>query len=268
MASREVQITDLLSRASGGDNTAQMTIVIEPRSTGELIIEAEDLTNWSRTTPVYFTTFKADESSPNGVMEGSQTNWKGIVNPDNNSIHSLIADTDTPDQGNDIGDYILVLPTARQFNDLHEALSRSFNPDGSLIEGLIGQNNLVDGAVTASKIDFSTIGILYGGGPISAGTNTKTLIPSFTGLLQVEAHGRRNSGSSGDLVLTISATGVSGSRTSPGVGSGSADGFASSMYYAKVTAGISVTITIAAEGGAVSNGGYTFSITHGAPSIV
>ena len=170
MASREVQITDLLSRASGGDNTAQMTIVIEPRSSGELIIEAEDLTKWSRTTPVYFATFKADESSPNGIMEGSQTNWKGIVNPDNNSIHSLIADTDTPDQGNDIGDYILVLPTARQFNDLHEALSRSFNPDGSLI----------DGSVTASKIDWSTIGIqstyvTLGGVKIMFGTASITL---------------------------------------------------------------------------------------------
>ena len=258
MASREVQITDLLSRASSGDNTAQMTIVIEPRSPGELIIEAEDLTNWSRTTPVYFATFKADESSPNGIMEGSQTNWKGIVNPDNNSIHSLIADTDTPDQGNDIGDYILVLPTARQFNDLHEALSRSFNPDGSLI----------DGAVTASKIDFTTFPIQYGSGGLSAGANTKTFTPSSTGLLQVTAQGRRNSGSSGDLVLTISATGVSGPRTSSGVGSGSSDGFASTVYLATVTAGVSVTITITADGGALANAGYTFWVIPGAPSIV
>ena len=165
MASREVQITDLLSRASGGDNTAQMTIVIEPRSTGELIIEAEDLTKWSRTTPVYFATFKADESSPNGIMEGSQTNWKGIVNPDNNSIHSLIADTDTPDQGNDIGDYILVLPTARQFNDLHEALSRSFNPDGSLIKGIVKGDN----------IDFTTLNVTNS----TAFANSRSITTSF-----------------------------------------------------------------------------------------
>lgn len=124
------EVTDLLSRASSGNNTAVMTTVAEDRSVGELILSCVDLTNWATDTPVFFSTFKIDPST-NDVMGGSQTNWKGVVNPDNNTITDLSNDSDTPDQGNDLGDYVLCLPTARWANDIVKALQVVLNPDGT-----------------------------------------------------------------------------------------------------------------------------------------
>lgn len=124
------EVTDLLSRASSGNNTAIMTTVAEDRSAGELILSCVDLTNWATDTPVFFSTFKIDPST-NDVMGGSQTNWKGVVNPDNNTITDLSNDSDTPDQGNDLGDYVLCLPTARWANDIVKALQVVLNPDGT-----------------------------------------------------------------------------------------------------------------------------------------
>ena len=134
--------------------------------------------------------------------------------------------------------------------------------------GFIWSNKGQSKVVGKDNIDFATFPIQYGGGGLSAGANTRTFTPSSTGLLQVTAQGRRNSGSSGDLVLTISATGVSGPKTSSGVGSGSSDGFASTVYLATVTAGVSVTITITADGGALANAGYMFWAIPGATAVV
>jgi len=142
------------------------------------------------------------------------------------------------------------------------------NVSAGMLKDIVDGIAIVDGAVTASKIDFSSFAILYGGSTLSAGTNTKTFTPTSTGLLQVTAQARRNSGTAADMILTISATGVSDPKTTPGLGYGSVDGHTSTVYLGKVTAGVSVTITITITGGIAANAGYTFQVTPGVATLI
>lgn len=119
---------------------------------------------------------------------------------------------------------------------------------------------IADGSVTTGKLGFS---IAYTGGSLSTGSNTVSFTPPYSGLLKVEARGRRNAGSEADTTIAIS--GVSGTTdgfTSPGVGRGSTDGFVAASYIGAVTAGTPVTLTITATN-VNSNATYLFYVIPG-----
>lgn len=126
-----------------------------------------------------------------------------------------------------------------------------------LANNLINSNHLANGIVLPRHLN---VPIQYGGGGLSTNTS-KTFTPSVSGLLFVEAHSRRNSSSSGDNIITISASGATNPVTGPAVANGNVDGYASATFQASVTAGVPVTITITAT--STTNGRYLFSVTPG-----
>jgi len=162
------------------------------------------------------------------------------------------------------GDTIDVADYNTPINTIVNEINGGIDSD-NLENGAVTTAKIVDGAVTTAKLTYP---IIYGGGTLTAGTVTKTFTPAHNGLLWVTAQARRNSGTAGDLVITISATGVSNAVTQSGVGNGTVDGHASTTYLATVTSGTSVTISIAASGGSVANSGYQFTVMPGTPSLV
>ena len=130
------------------------------------------------------------------------------------------------------------------------------------VAGLRDGSNIGAGAVRADSINFNSFPIQYGGGELTPGTVSKTFTPKSDGLLRVIASGRRNAGNAADLVIYISATGVSNQVDSTGVQFGTGV-FASASFVAQVTKGVPVTINVNVSGGSIANSGYQFFVVPG-----
>ena len=130
------------------------------------------------------------------------------------------------------------------------------------VAGLRDGSNIGAGAVRADSINFGSFPIQYGGGELAPGTVSKTFTPKSDGLLRVVAGGRRNAGNAADLVLSISATGVSNPVENGGVQFGTGV-FASASYIAQVSKGVPVTISVSTAGGSIANSGYQFFVLPG-----
>lgn len=130
------------------------------------------------------------------------------------------------------------------------------------VAGLRDGSNIGAGAVRADSINFGSFPIQYGGGELAPGTVSKTFIPKADGLLRVVAGGRRNAGNATDLVISISATGVSNPVENGGVQFGTGV-FASASYIAQVSKGVPVTISVSTAGGSIANSGYQFFVIPG-----
>ena len=118
-------------------------------------------------------------------------------------------------------------------------------------------------------MDHTKFPIQYSGGSFGTGSTTlKDFIPEFNGVIFVTAHARRNSGSAADISLTLGGSGMTGVRSNPGIGYGTADAHATTRLVAGVTKGTPVSITINATGGSVVNTGWTMLVIPGTAELV
>jgi hypothetical protein len=128
-----VAITDKFGKASISTGYATATTVKTARTPGVVVLETFDLSDFAPDTPVFFVTYKkTTDPVTNAVTITSQTSWKALVNPDNNTLTNLSLAPGYTDIGNEVGDFVECIPTSFWGNSLIEGLFVSINPDGTL----------------------------------------------------------------------------------------------------------------------------------------
>lgn len=127
-------ITDKITKTMDGQNP-NTTFVSNERNQGSTELQARNLDGWPEATAVHFTTYRVDAQGD--VVEGTQTDWKGIVNRRTNTIVNLVAVDGSVDKGNSTGDVIEAMPTAAWANDLADALLSIHTTEGSLKDGVV-----------------------------------------------------------------------------------------------------------------------------------
>jgi hypothetical protein len=140
-------MADKLRKASS-TGVASVAIVTAPRLTGatSLTVGEGALTNWPTTTSVDFSTY----TLTNGVIS-NKCEWTGRADVDNNIITELEL-TNGTDAGNSVDDIIVCLETAAWVNDLITTLLTIFSLSGSLKTDIIASVNIINSAITESKI--------------------------------------------------------------------------------------------------------------------
>lgn len=138
----------ITSTTTASGTRPRSTTVATLRSGGGTTLSCDDLTGWPTDSAVHFVTYQVDGSGE--IIEGSQSDWKGIVS--GSDINSLTL-TGGTDDGNSVGDYVQMLPTAAWGKDLYDALTTTLNQlDGSLLSEIVTTAKIDDGAVTSAKL--------------------------------------------------------------------------------------------------------------------
>ena len=137
---------------------------------------------------------------------------------------------------------------------------------GDLLKAPLPANSVntaavVDNAIKADKVDFTTFDITYGGGPLSSDSTTRTITPEYDGLLIVRAHARRNQSNAADNIMNITLNGAEDVVSYTALGYGSVDAFVANQAMGRVKKGVPVTITITSV--TPSQAGYTFVLHRG-----
>lgn len=122
-------ISDKITKTMSNQNPATTTVAAQ-RAVGATELRGVNLDGWQDETATHFITYKVDAQGE--LIEGSQADWKGIVNLQSNSIVNLKRTGGAADQGNAIGDVIEPAPTAAYGNDLAEALLEHHDTEGRL----------------------------------------------------------------------------------------------------------------------------------------
>ena len=173
------RITDYFNKASNMNGSyPPVATVTAARSTGGATLSCDDLSGWATDTPVHFSTFAL--ASDGTVDTSTQTDWKGIVV--SNTITEMTRLAGAADSGNASGDRVELNPTIGWLDDLVTGLLVSHKQNGALRDGVVtgsmlanatvGSDKLTSNAVTADKIDFTTlegVDIPYVGTNISLG---------------------------------------------------------------------------------------------------
>lgn len=142
-------INDKITKTSNGSRPLATTVSTS-RNSGNTTLACASLVGWPTTTAVHFVTYKAEVGSDGKlkVVPGSQSDWKGIAS--GNDIINLTL-TGGTDNGNAVGDYVEMLPTAQWGTDLAEGLLVSLDQDGTLKPNTVGAAQISDEAVTEDK---------------------------------------------------------------------------------------------------------------------
>jgi hypothetical protein len=128
-----VSISDKFGKASISTGYATATTVKTARTEGVAVLETFDLSDFAPDTPVFFVTYKKTTDPVTGkVTVTSQTSWKALVNPDNNTLTNLTLAPGYEDIGNEVGDFVECIPTSFWGNSLIEGLFVHMNADGTL----------------------------------------------------------------------------------------------------------------------------------------
>lgn len=146
-------ITDKITSTTTAVGTRPTsTIVSTVREEAGTTLSCEDLTGWPTATAVHFVTYKVDGNGD--VVAGSQSDWKGIVS--SNDITSLTL-TGGSDNGNTVGDYVEMLPTAAWGKDLTDVLLTILQQTGGLKNDAVSTDVIEDDAVTEDKIEDGAV---------------------------------------------------------------------------------------------------------------
>jgi len=141
---------------------------------GSTTLDVDSMTNWS-------SDFIGTYGTPDGngsVIPSSVRVFYGEISGSDINITGFAPGY--TDNGNSVGDIVVIKPTTAWADELAEFLNVSHDADGSLTNGIVVTAKLADEAVTADKIDFTTL----------SGTTTqwRTWTPTltnFTGTVNV-----------------------------------------------------------------------------------
>ena len=147
-------INDKFNKASNmGGSYPPVATVAAARSTGGSTLSCDSLAGWATDTPVHFSTFKLNTDGT--VDTTTQTDWKGIVV--GNTITEMTRLAGAADSGNASGDKVELNPTIGWLDDLITGLLVSHKQNGALKDSAVTTSSIAPNAVTAAKIDFSTL---------------------------------------------------------------------------------------------------------------
>lgn len=150
-------INDKFTRVSDGARPTATT-VSTVRNSGSTTLECADLTGWDTTRAIHFVTYRTNSAGE--IEEDSQTDWKGIVSGSN--LTNLTV-TGGSDDGNQVGDIVVALPTAQYAKDLYDGLSAQHNPDGTHGDvtmndlTVAGEVNLPEKSIPADSLDDDSV---------------------------------------------------------------------------------------------------------------
>ena len=150
-------------------NVAKVTA---DRAPGSTTLQANNLAGWTEVTAEHFSTYRVD--AQNKLIEGSQTDWKGIVNKATNTITNLTRVGGAEDSGSLVNDIIQAGPTAKWADDLADGILVTHNADGTLknkvaaltkinggsTAGLLksdASGNVTVGKATSGDLDYATL---------------------------------------------------------------------------------------------------------------
>ena len=137
-----------ITRASNGNGVAVQTTVEIIRAPGNMILDVVSTQNWVGVNPngtftgerFHFASWTP--SGEAGITPGSLTEGKAHVsNTGEITIDSF--DPGFTDNGNSIGDVIMIKPTTGWANDLYTALRQSMDDEGKVINVFDAQNNTI-----------------------------------------------------------------------------------------------------------------------------
>lgn len=127
------EITDFFGKSSIDSDYAVATTVENDRTAGVAVLEAIDLSKFTEDTPVFFVTYKkTTDPLTEEVSITDLVSWKGLVNAGANTITNLTVAPGYVDIGNDVGDFVEMIPTSYWGNSLVDGLFITLNPDGTL----------------------------------------------------------------------------------------------------------------------------------------
>lgn len=186
-------ISDKITKTMDARNPTTTTVASQ-RSAGATELRAVSLDGWQQDTAMHFSTYRLD--SQGELVEGSQTDWKGVVNLQANAIVNIKRMGGAEDAGNLVGDVIEALPTAAWANDLAEALLVHHDASGSLRPGTITAEHINFGSeykLISNPDDLNTSKFLSPGkwrfGTDAQVTSTKNLPETGkTGFLETISH--------------------------------------------------------------------------------
>lgn len=133
-------------------NVAKVTA---DRAPGSTTLQANNLAGWTEVTAEHFSTYRVD--AQNKLIEGSQTDWKGIVNKATNTITNLTRIGGAEDSGSLVNDIIQAGPTAKWADDLADGILVTHNADGTLKNKVVALTN-INGSYTAGLLKSDASG--------------------------------------------------------------------------------------------------------------
>jgi len=150
-----VSISDKFGRASDGTGYVHITTVKTARVAATMTLECYDLSKASTTTPVFFMTYKkVVDPVTEEVTISNQTSWKALVNIATNSFTNMEVAPGYTDIGNEVGDFVELMPTSYWGDELASGIMQQHKADGT------------HNAVTATSL--STTGNISAGGTLSS----------------------------------------------------------------------------------------------------
>lgn len=122
-------ISDKITKTMDIGNPTTTTVASQ-RSAGATELRAVSLDGWQQQTAMHFSTYRLN--SQGEYIDGSQTDWKGVVNLQANAIVNIKRVGGAEDSGNLVGDIIEAMPTAAWADDLADALLIHHDTGGNL----------------------------------------------------------------------------------------------------------------------------------------
>jgi hypothetical protein len=157
-------IGDKFGKGSISTGYATATTVKTARVAGDPVLPTFDLSKFALDTPVFLVTYKKTTDPVTGIVSvTSQTSWKALVNPDNNTLTNLTLAPGYTDIGNEVGDFVECIPTSYWVNSLIDGLFVSMNPDGTLKTSAIKSALGNDGNLVQSLDDTLPDHVVSGG---------------------------------------------------------------------------------------------------------
>ena len=140
-----------LIRASNGSGDAVKATVANARVISSTTLQVDATTNW----PSKFIATVGDVDGAGVFVPATVTVFNGILSGGNIEITSFAPGY--TDLGNAPGQIVVLKPTTAWSNEIANTLGVAHNDNGSLKANSVTSTALADRAVTADKIDFTTL---------------------------------------------------------------------------------------------------------------
>lgn len=163
-----------LINASNGSGEAVRANVTANRTTGSTSLSVDSVTNW----PAKFIATYGKIDSTGNLGTASARVFRGHL-----SGSLIIIDSFAPgyaDNGNDVGDVVVIKPATDWADNIGTSLLVSHNSDGTLKNSVVTAAKLADGSVGSTKIDWSSFAPVFGNISTVTISATYQTVASFT----------------------------------------------------------------------------------------